>query len=346
MSRPTLNGILRTYQNPDNDNYVSHLGQNVLSKERDLLKQLWPNELNDIRWARDTARDTANARYPDGNMPKDIKGPSAAGWNNTDGHRDAFRHALWGALTAREMDRHRPDGRGTTWAENFLYAHEGRANNNKTQEAMDLYNNNVGFRIYRENPKASPEQLANLVEKAVKNGEMVVINKQGNLNWSDKVPLYQHGSAEHPVRSNKRAMADGEVQLASADIGAPVARTASVASDLGPKGEQMFDHLRGKIEALGVASDNQKLDKLALDLTVQSIDKKLTGTPDVTPVGTTLWAVGTGPDGNRAKIDMDITNQKDVGTIQQEGRQVIAARTEEAAIQPIAQTLKAPGMVA
>lgn len=231
MSRPTLNGILSTYQNPNNDTYVSHLGQNVLSKERDLLKQLWPNELNDIRWARDTARDTANERYPNGNMPKDIKGPSAAGWNNTDGHRDAFRHALWGALTAREMERHRPDGRGTMWAENFLYAHEGRANNNKTQEAMDLYNNNVGFKIYRENPKASPEKLADLVENAVKNGQMVVINKQGNLNWSDKVPLYQHGSAEHPVKNTKKAMGDDGIQVASLETGAPVARAANVLVD-------------------------------------------------------------------------------------------------------------------
>jgi hypothetical protein len=117
------------------------------------------------------------------------------------------------------------------WAENFLYAHEGRANNNKTQEAMDLYNNNVGFKIYRENPKASPEKLADLVENAVKNGQMVVINKQGNLNWSDKVPLYQHGSAEHPVKNTKKAMGDDGIQVASLETGAPVARAANVLVD-------------------------------------------------------------------------------------------------------------------
>jgi hypothetical protein len=340
MSRPTLNGILSTYQNPDSDKYVSHLGQNVLSKERDLLKQLWPNELNDIRWARDTARDTANERYPNGNMPKDIKGVSAEGWNNTDGHRDAFRHALWGALTAREMDRHRPDGRGTAWAENFLYAHEGRANNNKTQEAMDLYNNNVGFKIYRENPKASPEKLADLVENAVKNGQMVVINKQGNLNWSDKVPLYQHGSAEHPVKSTKKAMGEDGIQVASADTGVPAARVANVADDLGPKGQKMFDHLHGKIGELGIANGPQ-LDNLTADLTLKSLAAKLPDSPNVVASGPTLFAFSNGPDGNRAEVDIEKGKSKDFGQTLQQGRELIAANT-----QPDSQELKPRSLTA
>jgi hypothetical protein len=229
--RPSLNGILNAYQNPDSDHYVKYMGQRVLSKEAEMLEGLGKNpfRLNDLKWARDTAQSSANEAYPDARVPKDVPKAAAGGWNNTDGHRDAYRHALWAALTAREMTKHLGD-HGATWTENFLYRHEGRANNNRVQEAMDLYNNNVGLKIFRENPKASPEKLAELVQNAVDRGQTVVVNKSGQLEWSDRVPVYGHGSAEHPVR--KRAMAEGDIQLAGLPTEAPtLARAANVLVD-------------------------------------------------------------------------------------------------------------------
>ena len=53
---------------------------------------------------------------------------------------------------------------------------------------MDLYNNEVGRRIAVENPDASPEELADLVEQAVENGEMMVIGDDLKLHYSDELP--------------------------------------------------------------------------------------------------------------------------------------------------------------
>nr|WP_143326179.1 wnt family protein [Vandammella animalimorsus] len=69
---------------------------------------------------------------------------------------------------------------GIEFAKQFATAHEGLADTSDA-EAMDLYNNEVGRRIPMENPNASPQELADLVQDAVKNGEMVVIDKKANL---------------------------------------------------------------------------------------------------------------------------------------------------------------------
>lgn len=51
---------------------------------------------------------------------------------------------------------------------------------------MDLHNNEVGRRIAAENPDASREELRNLVEQAVRDGEMVVVGTDGRLDHSDQ----------------------------------------------------------------------------------------------------------------------------------------------------------------
>lgn len=61
---------------------------------------------------------------------------------------------------------------------------------------MDLYNNSVGRRIAIEYPHASDAELADLVQQAIKNGDMVVIDKLGNVAWSDQVAYGQHGSTK------------------------------------------------------------------------------------------------------------------------------------------------------
>jgi hypothetical protein len=65
---------------------------------------------------------------------------------------------------------------------------------------MDLYNNEVGRRIAEANPNASEQQLADLVQQAIGRGEMVVIDRAGNLAWSNQVGYGQHGVAnDSPV---------------------------------------------------------------------------------------------------------------------------------------------------
>ncbi|WP_429001295.1 DUF6973 domain-containing protein [Vandammella animalimorsus] len=114
--------------------------------------------LYEFKSIRDDALAQANNRYPRATQ--------------TDGHGDAFRHAYWNALMTREF--------GIEFAKQFATAHEGLADTSDA-EAMDLYNNEVGRRIPMENPNASPQELADLVQDAVKNGEMVVIDKKANL---------------------------------------------------------------------------------------------------------------------------------------------------------------------
>ncbi|MFN2494644.1 MAG: hypothetical protein ABR608_01875 [Pseudonocardiaceae bacterium] len=104
-----------------------------------------------------------------------------------DGHTDAFRHAYWNALLTQRFDE--------GWTSDFTTAHERRPNNLPHAEAMDLHNNEVGRHIARENPDASPEELASLVEQAVREGQTVVIDQDDNLAYSDQIPIGQTGTA-------------------------------------------------------------------------------------------------------------------------------------------------------
>lgn len=104
--------------------------------------------------------------------------------DQNDNHNDAFRHAYWNALLTQRF--------GEEWARDYTTAHE-RITNPAAREAMDLWNNEVGRRIAVENPDASPEELADLVEAAVRNGEMVVVGADGSsLVWSNQIPEGGH----------------------------------------------------------------------------------------------------------------------------------------------------------
>ena len=105
-----------------------------------------------------------------------------------DGHNDAFRH--WNALMTRHF--------GEEFAAAMASAHEGAPGNPADREAMDVYNNEVGRRIAAENPEASDEELAQLIYEAVENGEMLVIDANGELAYSDEVEVGQTGTADDP----------------------------------------------------------------------------------------------------------------------------------------------------
>jgi hypothetical protein len=98
--------------------------------------------------------------------------------SDSEGQGDAFRHAYWNALMHSEL--------GSDWSETLTTAHEGIPGNPGIREAMDLHNNEVGRQIAREHPGASREELANHVQQAVREGRMVVINRDLELSWSDR----------------------------------------------------------------------------------------------------------------------------------------------------------------
>lgn len=112
----------------------------------------------------------------------------------TDGHSDAFRHAYWNAMLS--------DRFGEQWAASYTTAYERvpeGPDSHATAEAMDLHNNEVGRRIFAQNPDADSSELKQLVKQAVENGEMVVVNAEGRLVRSDEVDLGETGRATDPA---------------------------------------------------------------------------------------------------------------------------------------------------
>ncbi|GAA1480693.1 hypothetical protein GCM10009624_11330 [Gordonia sinesedis] len=118
--------------------------------------------------ARSLADQVAKSRFPEKSQ--------------NDGHGDAFRHAYWNALMTREF--------GEAWTNSYATAHERLGGNPANREAMDLYNNEIGRKVARTNPNASPDELADLVAKEVKEGRTVVITDPGrSIDWSNRVPV-------------------------------------------------------------------------------------------------------------------------------------------------------------
>ncbi len=185
--------------------------RNVTATEAKMLDGLSISGWVDAKSAMDSAISTSSARYPaptaePTHLPQPLAGPQDfREWVTNDGHRDAFRHAYWNALMTKSF--------GAQFTENFTTAHEGVPGNPADREAMDLYNNGVGRRIATQNPNASDEELADLVQAAVDSGQMVVLDRNGALSWSDQVPVWQHG------RTNRQtAGAPGALPAPNPDV--------------------------------------------------------------------------------------------------------------------------------
>lgn len=147
-----------------------------------------PTKVKDVFDIKERASAEAVKRFP----PPD-------GVREIDNQTDAFRHAYANALMTQKF--------GEEWTRKFATAHEGRDNNYASSEAMDLYNNEVGRQIAVDNPNASPEELADLVQQAVNDGDTVVIRPDGQgLQWSNSIAPIETGD------SSRSAPVDGTPQ--------------------------------------------------------------------------------------------------------------------------------------
>jgi hypothetical protein len=147
-----------------------------------------PTKVKDVFDIKEEASAEAVKRFP----PPD-------GVREIDNQTDAFRHAYANALMTQKF--------GEEWTRKFATAHEGRENNYASSEAMDLYNNEIGRQIAVDNPNASPEELADLVQQAVNDGDTVVIRPDGQgLQWSNSIAPIQTGD------SSRSAPVDGSPQ--------------------------------------------------------------------------------------------------------------------------------------
>ncbi|OKL51610.1 DUF6973 domain-containing protein [Buchananella hordeovulneris] len=177
--RPSLADIKRKYQ-------VQEVGMvewkplpwseayKLTETEARMLDGLSLLQKRDFKGIQEDAMAAAVDRFPNGTA--------------NDDHHDAFRHAYWSALLTQRF--------GPDWASQYTTAHEQGPDNPPTREAMDLHNNSVGVQIARDNPNASPEELAGLVEQAVRDGKVVVVDGSGNLEWSDRVQEGQTGTPD------------------------------------------------------------------------------------------------------------------------------------------------------
>lgn len=205
--RPDLNTVRTQYQVADDkmiDYHPRAFGAidipftdsvKVTKTEGALLDELtWQRGLaglQDFDGIRKRAFSEGVERFPDNPVPGSIPADRAREWQGNDGHRDAFRHAYWNALMAQKY--------GENWASAFATAHEGVPGNTANREAMDLYNNQIGRSIGAANRNVDPEKLADLVEQALNQGKLVVIDGKGNLEWSDRVAKGAHGLAPNEV---------------------------------------------------------------------------------------------------------------------------------------------------
>ncbi|MFI0397139.1 DUF6973 domain-containing protein [Paracoccus jiaweipingae] len=172
--------------------------------EADMLDQLGPME--QLRWAKMT-KDTMDQAPGAIDKPAGFTGNSGH-WQN-DGHVDAYRHALWNARMTRAF--------GEGWTRNYATGHEMIAANPAQREAMDLYNNSIGRQIAVDNPHASDADLQRLVRQALDKGDLVVIDRNLELAWSDQVAVGAHGFVPHNAAeaAGNPAMAPDAIDTAS-----------------------------------------------------------------------------------------------------------------------------------
>lgn len=145
----------------------------ITEKEADMLNNLALLDLKEFGDIHDDAFEEADKRFESDDQ--------------NDDHNDAFRHAYWNALMVKKF--------GAEWAEDYATAHEQLPGNQGPREAMDLYNNEVGRNIALAHPDASSEELADLIEKAVKNGDTVVIGQDLLPHPSNEIPQGKTGDA-------------------------------------------------------------------------------------------------------------------------------------------------------
>jgi hypothetical protein len=208
------------------------------------------SRMSDIK---DRAFDEGDRRFPDNPRPANIPEGREREWQGNDGHRDAFRHAYWNALMTKEY--------GENWTRSFATAHEGGPNNPANREAMDLYNNEIGRSIGAANRNATPEQLANLVEQALNQGKLVVVDRSGNLEWSDRVVRGEHGLAPSgplapQINTPGVVSTDTSVSQAAPPSGQPETRLAGADPNVERmRQDPMYGQVLTAMNARGLAGD-------------------------------------------------------------------------------------------
>lgn len=113
------------------------------------------------------------------------------GLDKQGGQMDAFKHAFWMAALSQEIKWRKVYKLGKAHEKgNYLTFKKGlkRGKENlpdKRSSDMDLWNNDIGIKIGKENKEAKWEKLQQLIIDAILEGDMRILNKNKNGNYLD-----------------------------------------------------------------------------------------------------------------------------------------------------------------
>lgn len=188
LGKPDLTTVLDKYQVEYGDRYTIPVDKKFEKFESMSVTEIriaasltLQGRASEFKSVRDEAFQRADDAYP---QPSDWA-DGKVNWKNL-GHNDAFRHTYWNARMTQVF--------GENTAQEFATAHENDKDNEDYREAQDLYNNELGRKIGRENPNATPEELAEKIKQAITNGDAIVVDRQKHIQWSNSVPVGEHYS--------------------------------------------------------------------------------------------------------------------------------------------------------
>jgi len=120
-----------------------------------------------------------------------ISATGLIGKDKQGGQLDAFKHAFWMASLSQEIKWRKVYRLGKAHEKgNYLTFKKGakRGKKNlpdKRSSDMDLWNNDIGIKIGKENKEVSLEELQQLIIDAIRAGNMRILNKDRNGNFLD-----------------------------------------------------------------------------------------------------------------------------------------------------------------
>ena len=96
------------------------------------------------------------------------------------GPENAFRHALWNVLIAKDaLAITASKEKSADWAAKFTDLHEELSPNNALEKAMDLHNNKIGRQFFINNASLSEDEIVNSLISYTSNA--VLISKEEEL---------------------------------------------------------------------------------------------------------------------------------------------------------------------
>lgn len=106
------------------------------------------------------------------------------------GQVDAFRHAYWMASLSQEIGKRSAKSLGKAHEKgNYKYYKKNKLEDgsipDEPSSEMDLYNNNIGILIFKENKKADKNELIEIVIQHINEGKLKILKKDTHGNYQN-----------------------------------------------------------------------------------------------------------------------------------------------------------------